>query len=279
MNEVAVESTGTGDMAADESAAQPDASTPGASSESSVLGVIQIRTEFMNGRRRLSANFSSASGEVSTTTTEETSGACRLLTVPGALPASGDSAPVTAPSAGRITFSAEDSDDPERSYLGELVPDQEGLYSAVSYSPGPLRGNEMARVVATGAEVGAFDLSFQMPVSLLLTLPVDEDGDGLVSIAREGSGILQWERGVAGVTFLVQGFDPETRQQISCAFPSEEGEGVIPAEILQSFSGDELNFYTFADQSLAVGKSRVLILSGRDVLNRDRNVSLQGRIE
>jgi hypothetical protein len=231
---------------------------------------------------RLSAEFSlpaqpSAPVPSAGDCTTLTSGACAQNTcaVAADVPAP---TPTAQPHAGTIHFTSTDLADPTRIVTASAVPDTMGNYAPVELSSS-LLGQEAMHFSAEGAEVPSFAFDMESPLRLLLTNPglLVASDQATLTVSSTVDTVLTWDRGVAGVTFFVQGTAPN--QSLTCSFDSAAGTGTIPAEITSQVVGMELLFTTLTSELVQAGDYTVRIVTAYDVMNPDRSAAVAGVVE
>lgn len=246
-------------------------------------GTIQILSLYGTNLHDLRANFyrTPVAVEQPTVTggcTSISSGACGLntceasSTTPAAVP------PPLRPHAGMISFLATDLDDPTHTVTASLAPDASGAYAVVDLSS-TLRGREAISISAPGADIPAFQIDVESPLRLLLTNAevVAVSSEATLAISRTQDTVLTWDRGVDGVTFHIQG--ATAAQSITCTFPSLDGTGTIPVDLVSQFMGTELRFFTFTRESILQGDVSITVTGGYDVMTPDRLAAIVGVLE
>jgi hypothetical protein len=239
-----------------------------------LMGTVQILTEYFEDRHLIGARFYRRQESTADVTTE---GACWLSKSTGQ---QAELIPSEGISAGTITFSATDLDDPTLSYSAQIMPMANGVYLGGSYGPTAMRGGEVGTVTASGDVVPAFEVALDLPVSLILTAPSAADTGELV-LSRSSDTHLVWERGAEGVTLLVQGsYKGETEtQSLGCRFDSTLGEGDLPASVLGAFGGSSLQFFTASQTTVDADGAEITVLTGRDVLVASKLAAVVGSVE
>ena len=169
-------------------------------------------------------------------------------------------------SAGDITFTAS----PE-GFQAVLSPDATKSYGTTSLS-GYLGGEETVTIVATGADVPAFETTMTYPLLLLLTSPDASATEGVATASRTDDLVLEWDRGAPGKTFLVQTQNTNPSDAfLNCSVPSETGVLAIPAAALAYLApSTELLLLTMNLTHVTAGSYDVSVMGFGAVMIPDR---------
>jgi hypothetical protein len=170
--------------------------------------------------------------------------------------------PPPAPTAGTITIRSSDN------FTADLVPDAAGIYSMTSVSGGVV-GEELITVTAAGGEVPAFTYTKTYPLLLLLTQPAFDDVQTEYVVSRAEDLVLEWDRGIPSLALGVQ--TVAGGASLFCSFPSEDGTGTIPSELLAMLdSKTELLLIGVQTEIVTAGEYQVTVSSAGSVVTPDR---------
>jgi hypothetical protein len=186
---------------------------------------------------------------------------CRALTEPPEpVPPVPD--PLPAPTAGTITVRSTGT------FTADLSPDGTGAYGT-SGATGSLVGEESVTVTAAGGDVPAFTHTMTYPLLLLLTQPAFDDVQTEYAVSRADDLVLAWDRGTPSRQLQIQTGD--STATLGCSFPSADGTGTIPSELLSILDqGAELILLGVQTERVTAGDYEVSVTSAGSVMTPDR---------
>lgn len=212
---------------------------------------------------------------------ESTSGSgapCTFETAGGCSIAVCDDGPSTTmttyASAGTVTVTSPDVE-------GELSysPDLENRYFSPAATPTlSFGGGEQFQVVASGADVPAFQQPMTMPLVLLLSQPLFTTGSPGVFVSQSQDLSLVWTRGVENVSLYIQAVGARVdgmpgSSSLLCTFPSTAGTAVIPATLLHQLPIDtKLSAYTTTTTTVKAGDYDILVAAVTAIANPDKTI-------
>ena len=170
-------------------------------------------------------------------------GECVARRCPSTVPTDED--PELRPDLGTVEVSFQAMEGPMSATFN---PDEWGEYETADLVPiGSLLGEEVGTVTASGGELGAFSLTVTMPLFLISSNALNEDSR--IVAPRSAPLTLTWDRGVPGVQHILQqSYVPQVegaRMSFNCSFPSEAGQAVIDAAVLEFMpAGTTIQLFT-----------------------------------
>lgn len=133
------------------------------------------------------------------------------------------------PTLGKVTWTGFSSDEDGGASVPFEAIDPDSPQRAAAFG-----GGEPVHVETSGGTIPAYEEDFDVPLGLLVTNPLkDVNGRPAVVLHAGQDHVLTWERGKPGVVFYIQiaGNLGAGRASFNCTFPSESGQGTIPAAI------------------------------------------------